>query len=404
MKRLLALMSVFIFSSCNVVQLITGEETNVPDSFFQNSGVYIPERYIFFDCDLGNGQRPCMFSTETKTTVELSATLQNGKNHIGFKNNIVFAGYNGVNWGVYRYDLSNQTTHTIESGQGSAAFGFTQLGDYLYYASSANGGIRAVESVNWTPANIYNSATFVSNTYWVKASQKNGISKLYYCYNGGTYRIYELVLDSQSSPTSGSPSLVDPNGANTIVECNQKVFERDGLFVVTGTPNIVGIYDTSTNDITVYSIATANSLDGINIGFSGNFFFQKFDGADYDLYALDILDGGASPVLLLENDYNPNNLLNSYRSPTNKKYFFVDRDVNNQDQIFSISGPGGTLENETGFGTIGLSMLFITANKDNYYVPMSNGQLWILGPNTEFLNVSLFNNYFGAIPIDNVNL
>jgi hypothetical protein len=358
-----------MFVSCNALKVLTDGKTIIPDDFGDFSSSFAPDTYTFFDCNLGSGIRPCMFSTATETTVELDSTITSGKEFFPYKGNIIFTGFDGV-WNTYRYELSSGITYIIESGDNSS---YTELNGFLYYLHPGTDVFKVLSYTNWTPINFYGFATLASNTHWIKASSSGSTKKLFYCYNSGPHKIFELIPDNISNPTGATILAVDPAGASTVFPCTQTTKEKNGIFIHDDTAGPVMTYNTITSVDTSYAIG-GGATNTLGIGLWGKYFFQSFNGSDYDLYRFDF-QNNIAPIIIQNGNFDPNNLIRAHETPDGE-IFFIDKDASGQDQIFVTSANSGVVIQRSELPNVGLSVLNAMPGKKGIYLIMANGEIW----------------------------
>lgn len=373
MKKTLLLLILlsFIVTSCNVVQMVTQGETDVPDGFFDDhKGGH--ESVIFLVCDNGNGgERLCAFSTRDHSIKELHPNAQASSTGTSafaiYKGNVIFTGWMATN-NVYRYDFNTGNSTFVDSGD---AKGFTQFDQHLYYISTNGNTIKAMSDSNFTPFALTGGGLTYASSFWLKSFYGNNTGKLIMCKNNGLDSLHTVSVNNSGNPSTVSITSINPppGGTNEVVCGNGKPQAYDRHFLHAQAAGKVVHYDVIFDIYKEWSVpgSVANDVD---INDDGVFFYSgEIDAATYRLFKYDI-ENDVSGTTLVADQFVPNNFLSVFGSPSGET-LFVNKDGSSVDQLYREIG--GVAQAVTSFTNDGANILHYTIGSKGFYFVRANG-------------------------------
>lgn len=363
----ITLISLFIYSSCNVAMLV-GAETELDPDIFNTGKKYFK---VAASCKGGgSGSQMCIYDSKGafigKSDIGGSTAYNaNIANVYGFSNHVYFSADNGsIGSELYRMSFENggyELVADLDTGAGSGLPDhFADDGTNLYFIASdgsANAQICTYTG-SGTPSCVGISSGGGTGTVYDLIYVN---TKLYICVSGTMKSI---------SPTTGTESTLGGGGFCTY---NMKYDDR---FIYNGNGTTLHIYDTVNNSETTPGMGVSVILYGAEKGhvyFDDNANFYRYDVANTTQHTL--ISAITSPG-------------GDRRLRSNGKNIFMTIDDGAMEQIISTS-PGSNNYNQESNFTTTQNSFFQSASIRDYYViggrvvaaveaPISTTGLWVL--------------------------
>lgn len=341
---------IFIFSSCNILKTLTGGETKVDDEFFQNFDG--PEHGFFFIAKASGGVS--VLESRSNAITQLTPA-SSGKEFVNVDKRIYFTGFDtGTN--LYRWSRNTNTAIQISGITDPAKLTSFHGRLYLLHENGAPDNLYSVENSANAAAMVGSGGAFdITNTAWLLGDFYH--DKLILCADSSGDRVFEINKDDATS--GGGGSSCNANGSD-------RPFYKDG-FIMDCFSQFVNRYNTDTLSTDSYDFGTGPSLEPVQMGGMGNFFFQDTSSAPGKLYFVDTTADSLEPILVSD-EYDPSNTV-LIESPD--EVFFVDGNGSG-DQIFEFDKNSeslvGAITNFTG-----KNIFYLGAAGGGFYIFSSDG-------------------------------
>ncbi len=313
-----------ISTSCNVVQMVTQGDTEVPDDFFQEYGRGPVDQYLLFSC----GTELCLFDTEFETVTNLSssAVLVTQESAIEYNGNLLYT----VNQAVYEFDFSNQTylpvagatdlDSNIVSAQGDVYFSRWNGTDYEL---AKYDGTSVVESAT---ADLYVDVNSLG------VIRGGGPDRLVMCRNVGFHHLlheinlgdltsYSLITTSASSSGGIVNSIGCADSTNIVIKDDQ---------IITANGNVVQ-HVFMNNDYIENTVSVPAGYASFSFENDALYFFDGV-GPQYNIHRYDIRNKYTTTI-----SRNSNGNARSVVESPDGKIFYIGRDGSGNDELWEFN-------------------------------------------------------------------
>lgn len=341
MKKIIMLTLLFSFASCNVVQMLKQTETKVPDAFFGKHHEGPEDQLIFFEA----GTNAYYFDTQNETLIDMGSTTTalSSSSFYPYNGDIYFS---STTQG-FRYDLSPGVLTPLQSlGTDREHKNFQEYeGHLIWYEEDISIDQLHVIPYNpngtITPTNLSGPLTNIS---WIHVdrrhenSENNG-EKLFACgaQSVGDNVLYELELTYNQGQLDGYTALLvdvstDNNPESVFCDQSTAAYGEDGFMIFSDGASIYR-YDIDNNAVT-------NFLSDADILSYENGEVILHDLVEEKISSFNIFVGPLSATFSPNTIYQDQNIMPQVNvlSAPDGRYFFNKKDINNNDQLYEVSG------------------------------------------------------------------
>ena len=346
--KISVLLSLLLFTlSCNVVQMVTQGETEVPDEFFHDHhGDGPQDQYVVFSC----GTEVCLFDTrgETVQTLTTSAGLSGPEAAMVYNGKLMYT----ASQSLYEYDVHTGTNDPIDTRMFNMPV--EANGKLFYIKSTAT--THELATYDGVTTTISGNNDYV-NVYGLGVLRGGTSDRLFMCQLNGSAQFYEIDLtdNTYSAQTIVDAGTVSSTGTSqTYIPCSpvgSVSFLANNRELVTISGNIIQHYNI--DDDYLYNDQTLFGSTPYGRFIHDEKAIYYYDGAGpYTMYRYDIYSKSLTTVTA-DASWDAKSVVESPegkiyhlgRDSGNDELFEYDTNNDTANKLTSFAGSVGTLYN-----------------------------------------------------------